>query len=137
MIRPMKLKGRIVLNDDATMTFRSTLYDGTQFSLTVTEHDIQKNVSFRHDRRTVDGWLYVQQESQQDTRVYLTLPKPTVEFGKQILVNEVQLMPRQSSAADFGAKKKKAPKKKAGVVDEETIQNVVNDAMNKAASTNS
>lgn len=110
MIRPMKLRGRIVLNDDATMTFRSTLYDDTPFSLTVTEHDIEKNAIFRTDRRTVDGWLYVQQESQQDTRVYLTLPKPTLEYGKQILVNELQLMPRQTSLADFRPEKKKAKK---------------------------
>lgn len=112
MIRPMKLKGRIILNDDTTMTFRSTLYDGTSFSLTVTEHDIEKNAIFRTDRRTVDGWMYVQQESQQDSRVYLTLPKPTLEHGKQILVNEIQLMPRQTSISDFMPEKKK-PKKAA------------------------
>lgn len=110
MIRPMKLRGRIVLNDDATMTFRSTLYDDTPFSLTVGEHDIEKNAIFRTDRRTVDGWLHVQQESQQDTRVYLTLPKPTLEYGKQILVNEIQLMPRQTSISDFRPEKKKAKK---------------------------
>ena len=52
----------------------------------------------------VDGWLFVQQEAQQGSVVYLTLPKPTIAHGKQIVVRDLQLMPRHGSIDDFKKK---------------------------------
>lgn len=101
MIKQMKLKGTVTLNDNNTYTFRSKLHDGTQFEVQVLEHDFEANELFEWDKLTVDGWLFVQQEAQQDNRCYLTLPKPSLQHGKQVLVHQYQLMPRNATLADF------------------------------------
>lgn len=101
MVKEMKLQGRIHLEDDRSLTFSSVMFDGTPFSLRVDQFDIEKNDEFLPSRRTVDGWLFVQQEAQQESRVYLTLPKPTIQFGKQVVVRNLQLMPRNVTLADF------------------------------------
>ena len=105
MSKEMKLQGRILLENDHSLTFSSELYDSTPFSLRVDQFDIEKNEDFLPSRRTVDGWLYVRQEAQQGDLVYLTLPKPTIQFGKQITVRDIRLMPRNATLADFGAQK--------------------------------
>ena len=99
-MKDMKLQGRISLEDDNSLTFSSTLYDLTPFSLRVDQNDVEQNDSFIASR-TVDGWLFVIQEAQQSDRVYLTLPKPTIQFGKQVVVRDLQLMPRNVTLADF------------------------------------
>jgi|SaaInlV_165m_DNA_3_1040750.scaffolds.fasta_scaffold105123_1 hypothetical protein len=104
MNRQMKLRGRILLEDDRTLTFHSTLHDNSAFSMPVDQFDVELNDPFTSSKRTVDGWLMVQQEAQQGSVVYLTLPKPTIAHGKQIVVRDLQLMPRQSSIDDFKKK---------------------------------
>lgn len=106
MMKEMKLQGRITLENDHSLTFSSTLYDSTPFSLRVDQFDVERNDEFLASRRMVDGWLYVTQEAKQGDRVYLTLPKPTIQFGKQIVVRDLQLMPRSVSLADFHPQKK-------------------------------
>ena len=101
MTKQVKLKGQVRLSEDGFMSFHGTLHDGTPFSMRVTEHDVELNDVLHYGNKQVDGWLFVVQEAKQDTRCYLTLPKPTINFGKQILVHEYQLMPRNATLADF------------------------------------
>jgi len=110
-VQSMKMRGTISLNLDRSMTFRSKLYDGTPFELTVSKHDVQLNESFLPSKMTVSGFLYVVKESQQADRCYLTLPKPTIQFGRQITVSEFDLMPPGLTVDDFIAK----PNKKVSV----------------------
>lgn len=101
MYRPMKLRGRIYLEDDRKLTFHGQLYDDQPFSMPVDQFDVELNTAFLPSNRWVDGWLFVQQEAQQGSVVYLTLPKPVIAHGKQISVRDLQLMPRYSSINDF------------------------------------
>lgn len=105
MIKPMKLKG-IIQKDNDALTFHGTLHDNSPFSVNISEHDVVLNEPFTHEKNRVDGWLFIQQEAQQDNRVYVTLPKPSLQHGHHVLVHEYQLMPREASLADFGAQKK-------------------------------
>lgn len=106
MVRQMKLKGQIrVSSENLVLTFISKLYDNTPFEVTVDKFDVELNDSFSADRLIVDGWLFVVEEAKQADRCYLTLPKPNITFGRQVLVNELQLMPRVSSIADFKPQK--------------------------------
>jgi hypothetical protein len=104
MNKPMKLRGRIYLENDRTLTFHSMSYDEHPFDMPVDQFDVELNEGFTPKNRWVDGWLFVQQEAQQGSVVYLTLPKPTIAHGKQITVRDLQLMPRYSSIDDFKKK---------------------------------
>lgn len=105
MVRPMKLKGKVQLETDRQLIFHGELYDHTPFSLKVDQFDIELNELFRPSKMTVDGWLFVQQEARQDSRVYVTLPKPTIQFGSHVLVHQLSLMPINATLADFGVQK--------------------------------
>lgn len=112
MIAAMKLRGTITLEADRSLKFHGNLYDGTPFELQVDQFDVQINEEFRPSRTTVMGFLFVQQEAQQGDLCYLTLPKPTLNFGRQISVKNLQLMPREVTLAAFNPKKKTPVKKK-------------------------
>lgn len=101
MVKQMKLKGQVQLSLDRSMKFISKMYDGTEFEIAVDEHDVEINDEFLPERLRVDGWCNVIQEAQQSDRCYLTLPKPSITHGKQVLVNQLQLMPRVTSIASF------------------------------------
>lgn len=117
MVKAMKLKGQIRLNkDDGTVSFLGKLIDGTQFECKVCMHDYEQNEYFAPRKYTVDGWLYVVQEAQQHNRCYLTLPKPSIQHGKQILVDELQLQPRGIKISDFKPKKLAKSDKPTSVV---------------------
>jgi hypothetical protein len=109
---------------DGTYTFVSKLYDGTLFELTVGEYDFEQNDEFQPNRMTVDGWLFVIEEAKQDTRSYLTLPKPTLQYGRQIIVHEFQLMPVGATLADFKPQKMGGKKKPNGEVSGLTVEEV-------------
>ena len=102
--KPMKLRCTITLENDHTFTVHSKMYDGTPFKLTVAEYDCKLNEDFLPSKRTVTGWIYVDQVSQQHDQVYITLPKPTVEHGHHLLVSSNDLMPRYVSIEDFNPK---------------------------------
>lgn len=117
MNRPMKLKG-IIQKDDGVLIFHGSLHDNSPFSIQVDENNIELNQPFTKDKNRVEGWLFIQQEGQQGTRVYITLPSPSLQHGHHVLVHEFQLMPLGATLADFGAKNNKpvgvkipAPKK--------------------------
>jgi len=106
MIAAKKLSGTISLELDRSLKFHSTLYDGTIFELRVDQFDVQINEDFRPSRTVVTGFLFVQQEAQQGDVCYLTLPKPTINYGKQITVKNLQLMPREVSIESFKPQKR-------------------------------
>lgn len=112
MVLDKKLRGTISLESDRSLKFHSNLYDGTKFDLLVDQFDVQINEDFRPSRTTVTGFLFVRQEAQQGDVCYLTLPKPTLNFGKQITVKDLQLMPREVTIESFGPKKKTPPSQK-------------------------
>jgi hypothetical protein len=114
--KPMQLKCKITLNDDLSYKVVSQMFDGTQFDLLASEYDFKTNEPFLPSKRTVDGWLYVQQESQQSSRVSITLPKPSVIHGHNLTVHELSLMPRHATIADFGGEKKSASESVTKVV---------------------
>ena len=83
MVKLMKLKGQVQLNLNRTYTFISKLYDGTPFTVeAVTMHDFEICDEFEPNKYTVDGWLYVVQEAKQESKVFLTLPKSNINYGK-------------------------------------------------------
>lgn len=112
MIAAKKLKGTVSLEADRSLKFHGKLYDGTQFDLRVDQFDVQMSEEFLPSRTTVLGFLFVQQEAQQGDICYLTLPKPTLNYGKQISVKDIQLMPRDVKLADFKPVKKTVADKK-------------------------
>jgi hypothetical protein len=124
MVKLMKLRGQVRLNMDRTHTFLSSLYDGTPFQVdSINIHDYELNDEFQPDRYTVEGWLYVVQEAQQNTQVYLTLPKPSLPHGRQILVHEFQLMPRSASINDFKPQKMGGKVKVAKIENGKVVEN--------------
>jgi hypothetical protein len=110
MIAAKKLTGTVSFEQDRSLKFHGTLYDGTPFDLKVDQFDVQLNEDFRPSRTTVTGFLFVQQEAQQGDICYLTLPKPSLVYGKQLTVKEIQLMPRDVTIDSFGPQK--TPSKK-------------------------
>lgn len=91
MIKKMKLKGEVYRQDDSYI-FTSTHYDGTPFTLKTTKDDLQLKEPFSEHKDLVDCVLYVILEGQQDSRCYLTLPQPSLHYGKQVTVNRGQLL---------------------------------------------
>ena len=110
MVSAKKLSGFISLESDRSLKFSSKLYDGTSFSLNVDQVDVQLNEDFRPSKTVVTGFLFVQQEAQQSDICYLTLPKPTLNYGRQITVKSIQLMPREVSIKNFNPQKKNVKK---------------------------
>jgi hypothetical protein len=87
MIKKVRLLGRVRSDDQGQMIFTSKLHDGTPLSVVVTECDIQLNGTLDEKDNSTSAFLYVVQEAQQDHRCYLTLPKPSVRFGKSVTVH--------------------------------------------------
>lgn len=110
MKKLMKLKGRVECSpDDWSKTFHAEMYDGTPLSLQVEQHDFEQNEPFTDDKLSVRGWLFVVEEAKQDTRCYLTLPKPSIQYGRQIVVHELSLMPRAGDISMFSPQITKPP----------------------------
>lgn len=110
MKRNMKLQGRVFLEKDRTLRFESTIYDGQKFSLKVTQFDVALGGSFKPSKMYVDAHLFVVCEAQQGDVCYVTLPKPTIQHGRQVTIKEHLLQPRDVKLEDF------KPEKKGGVV---------------------
>jgi hypothetical protein len=99
MIKKMKLKGELTLQD-GVLLFTSTHYDGTPFSVKTTEADLQFKELPNDQIEPIECVLYVILEGQQDSRCYLTLPQPSLQYGRQVTVNRGQLLIHN---APFGA----------------------------------
>lgn len=105
-MKSVKLKGVVHLEKNGIKTFSSKMHDGTEFKVQViSDNDIELNDDLNHENSFVDGWLMVIQEAQQDTRCYLTLPSPSLVHGRQVVVQDWQLMPRSATLDDFKPRK--------------------------------
>jgi hypothetical protein len=107
MIRKMKLRGRVTSGPNGTLSFSSTLHDGTPVSLNVTDKDVQINEDFDQVTKSADAWLMVTQQAQQDYRCYIILPKPSLQFGKYITVKMSQLSAQTPIIEKLSAKLQK------------------------------
>jgi hypothetical protein len=100
--RSMKLQCGLRRLENGLFMAIGAAYDGTIFEVQVDKNDIIINEPFREG--FTEGWLLVTQEAQQENRVYLTLPKPSIQFGHQIVVNKLQLLPVNVTLNDFNPK---------------------------------
>lgn len=124
----MKLKGTVKQESDGSYVFTGKLYDGTLFNLTAGNYDLQLNEGFTIKKPIVEGWLYVVKESQQADRCYITLPKPTIQYGRNITVSEFDLMRPGATLDDFKAD----PSKPTPVSPDISIQELESKVMNTA-----
>ena len=97
----MKLRAYIKLEDNGTMTARSELIDGSAFSFTVGQYDVQLNEDFTDKQPEVTGFVYVVQLSIQGSNAYVKLPAPTIEHGNLVTVHKFKLQPHGQSIKDF------------------------------------
>jgi hypothetical protein len=102
MATAMKMQCK-VRSENGLLFAMGSLFDNTPFELQVDQHDVILNEELT-DGSVVDGWLLVKQESQQEDRVYLTLPKPTINFGRQVVVSKYCLLPINVQLKDFNPK---------------------------------
>lgn len=111
MQKKMKLSGFVIFDENDVMVFHGKSYDGTQFSMYIEESDVELN-DRKSDEKQVGAWLIVTQEGQQHAQCHVTLPKPNLRFGNQVIVNELDLLPMNASIASFNPKlvPKSAPK---------------------------
>lgn len=92
MKKRMMLKGHVRFDSQQRLVFSSKLYDGTAFEMLVRPQEVELNEPLTEQQSRVDGWLFVTQEAEQGDRRYLTLPQPVLQYGRQILVKDLQLM---------------------------------------------
>tara|TARA_B100000941_G_C28429172_1_gene513225 strand:+ start:202 stop:522 length:321 start_codon:yes stop_codon:yes gene_type:complete len=102
MQKEMKLKCRVGRIDDVgRFPCTSKLFDGTEFTVHVLEHDVLLTEELTEDKSHVDGWMLVVQEGQQGDRVAVTLPHPSDKHGRQVTVNQYDVLPRNLSIDSF------------------------------------
>lgn len=107
MIKKMRLKGRVKLNDQNKMVFIGNLYDNTQFSLLISEYDVQSNGNLDDKDHSIPAFLFVTQEAQQDNRCYVTLPQPDIRFGRHVMVHQSNLLQPCLKIENFNPSPKK------------------------------
>lgn len=101
MKKLVRLRGTVRLEQNRSFTFTSSMHDGTPFHLTARPHDVQLAEEFLPSRMTVEGYLFVTSEAQQDTRHYLTLPVATDRYGKQVVVHDNTILPLKQTLEQF------------------------------------
>jgi len=102
MKREMKLRctvGRLDETDRHLVTAK--LFDGTTFTINVFQYEVLMSEPFSEHRDTVDGWVFVIADGQQGSRVSVTLAQPSDLHGRQVVVNEHDLMPRHVDISMF------------------------------------
>ena len=102
MIRKMKLKAEIRKAPEGHLIATAKLFDGTPFELHPREYEVILNDEIKPGK-WVEGWVYVDVMGQQGDACYITLPQPSTVHGKQVSVNQYQLMPIEVTLESFGA----------------------------------
>lgn len=102
MTKLMKLSCMISLSETPGM-FRATseMVDGTPFSVKVQPQDLIFNDQLTENRTTVDGWLFVEHVGEQNSKAAITLPAPSLEHGRNVVVSALKLMPRHVTIEMF------------------------------------
>lgn len=108
MIKKMRLKGSVKLNDQNQMTFVGNLHDNTSFSILVSEYDVQSNGNLNEKDFSIPAFLFVTQEAQQDHRCYVTLPQPDLRFGRHVMVHRSNLIQPSLKLENFKPRSNKA-----------------------------
>jgi len=85
--------------DGNTIVARCELYDGTEFSFVVNEHEVKLNEKLLD--KEISGFALVTQMSLQDTRAYVRLPNPNITYGSNVLVNKYRLHCPNVTMNDF------------------------------------
>lgn len=103
MQRPMKLRCNVSVSEETPSMYRisTSHFDGTAVTFKTSPHNVETSLPISGENPTVLGWVMVVQEAKQGTRVAVTLPSPSIEFGRNISVHEDHLMPYGISINNF------------------------------------
>ena len=95
MAKPMKMRCKISVDQDSPWMFRvrAALFDGTPLSFKTEKGNVELSDPITEESPSVDGWVHVTHVGQQHDLVLIVLPSPSLEFGKNVNVNEMVLMP--------------------------------------------
>lgn len=103
MQRPMKLQCTVAWSEETPSMYkvRTTQFDGTPVTIKTSFYNVELSQPITPENPTVFGVIHVVQEAKQGSLVAITLPSPSLEFGKNINVNESQLTPLGATIANF------------------------------------
>ena len=95
MQRPMNLRCKVSVSQETPSMYHicTAQFDGTPVNFKTSMHNVELSLPLTEEQPWVIGWVQVVQEAKQGARVAITLPSPTIEFGRNISVHEDQLMP--------------------------------------------
>lgn len=107
MQRPMILKCMVSWSEETPSMYHvsTNQFDGTEVVFKTSQYNVQLNEPITAEKPAVVGWVSVTQEAKQGKLVAITLPSPSINFGKNISVDETQLLPLGVSIANFGGHK--------------------------------
>lgn len=94
----MKLSAYLTPLEDGYYQARCQLHDKTQFEVVVSKHDVTLN---EISDKEVEGFVFVTQVGVQDTRAYIELPAPTLQYGKYVLVDKYKLVDPAYKIEDY------------------------------------
>lgn len=111
MAKPMRMKCTISRDLESSWMWRvnAVLFDDTPLSFKTEQHNVELNEEITPTRKTVQGWVNVTHVAQQGSQVHIALPSPSIEFGKNVHVNQLVLMPLGLSIEHFNSQKIEAP----------------------------
>jgi hypothetical protein len=103
MQRPMKLRCTISVSEETPSMYRivATHFDGTPITFKTSPHNVELSQPITATNPIVFGSTHVMQEGKQGSLAKITLPSPSIEYGKNINVNENQLTPLGATIANF------------------------------------
>lgn len=107
MAKPMRMRCTVSHEQESPWMYRinAVLFDGTPLSFKTERHNVEVNEELTETSTVADGWVSVQHEAQQGSLVKITLPSPSLEFGKNVNVDEYTLMPLGVTLDRFNPKK--------------------------------
>jgi hypothetical protein len=107
MPKPMRMSCTVSHDAESPWMFRisAVMFDGTPLSFKTERHNVELNEDITLERPTVTGWVNVQHEAQQGSLVKITLPSPSLEYGKNVNVEQNVLMPLGVSLDRFNPRK--------------------------------
>lgn len=106
MSKPMKLRCKVSIDHESPWMFRvnAVMFDGTPLSFKTERHNVELSDPIAEEVPVVDGYVQVTQVAQQESLIYITLPSPSLEFGKNVNVHKNTLMPMGVTIENFKTK---------------------------------
>jgi len=99
MQKRMKMKAYLTKEEDGNYIARAELFDGTPITLKVGRHEALPNEP--SNGQEVEGFIIVTQLALQDARAYIELPEGTINHGKNVLVNKLNLFDPNATIEDY------------------------------------